>query len=178
MAITKQQKSEQLLEITNQMQGAKSIVFAQYAWISVNNVRLVKTKLREAWVSFKVIKKTLIKIAAKNLFWVEIDDNNLEWQIAVICSNNDIVSWPKIIKAEWKKFKSLKLLWWIFEWKSLSQSDTLELANLPSREELISKLLWSFMAPIQWFYGVNKWVLSGFARVLNAHKENLEKQGA
>jgi len=175
MAITKQQKAEQLSELSNQLREAKSIVFAQFSWVSVEAAKKIRKDLRDKWAAMKVIKKTLIKLAAKDVFWLDISDDLLPWQIAVICSNDEIVWWPKVIKSFSKDF-DIKLTWWIFEEKILDKAQAKELADMLSKEELIAKMLWSMMAPIQWFYSANKAVLSWFARVLDWHRENLEKQ--
>ena len=174
MAITKQQKIDQLADLSNQIRESKSVVFAQFSWVSVENAKKIRKDLRESWATMKVIKKTLIKIAAKETFWAEISDESLQGQIAVICSNDEIVSGPKVIK-KYSKDLDIKLTWWIFEEKLLSKSQAQELADMLSKEELIAKMLWSMMAPVQWFYSANKAVLSGFARVIDWHRENLEK---
>lgn len=175
MAISKEKKWKQLLELANQMREASSVVFTQYSWLPVSQISKLRKTLRESWATLKVIKKTLIKLAAKEVYNIDLDDKNLEWQVAVICSNEEITSWPKIVKTSSKTMKTLKLVWGILDWKVLSTKEVQYLADLPSKEELIAKLLWSFMSPIQWFYWVNKWVLSWFARVLDWHRQNLEK---
>ena len=174
MAITKQQKNDQLADLSNQIREAKSVVFAQFSWVSVEDAKKIRRSLSEQWAKMKVIKKTLIKIAAKETYGIEIPEESLQWQITVICSNEEIVAGPKIIKG-FSKDLDLKLTWWIFEEKLLSQSQAKELADMLSKDQLIAKMLWSMMAPIQWFYSANKAVLSGFARVLDGHRENLEK---
>jgi large subunit ribosomal protein L10 len=175
MSVAKENKAQQISELANQLRQAQSIVFSKYWWLKVKEVNELKKQFRAVWVSMKVMKKTLIKRAAKEVFSVDIDDSNLEWQVAVICSNKDLTSWPKLIKQLWRKLKALQLVWWILEWKSLTKSQVIELADMPSHSELVAKLLWTFMAPIQWFYSANKQVLAWFARVLDAHRENLEK---
>jgi large subunit ribosomal protein L10 len=150
------------------------VVFAQFSWVSVENAKKIRSDLREAGATMKVIKKTLIKISAKETFWIDINEESLQWQIAVICSNDEIVSGPKTIK-KFSKDLDIKLTWWIFEEKFLNKAQAQELADMLSKEELIAKMLWSMMAPVQWFYSANKAVLSGFARVLDGHRENLEK---
>lgn len=176
MAITKDKKQAQLTEITNQLREAKSVVFAQYSWITVRDLTSLRRSLRGVWATLKVIKKTLVKLAAKELFSIDIDGKNLQGQVAVICSNNELTDWPKIIKQFAKKVKTLKLVWGILDWRALSFNQVKDLADMPSREELVAKLLWSFMAPIQWFYSANKAVLSWFARVLDGHRKNLEQK--
>lgn len=175
MSVAKNKKAQQITELANQLRQAQSVVFSQYWGLTVKEISELKKQFRSVWVSMKVMKKTLIKLAAKEVFSIDIDDSNLEWQVAVICSNQDLVSWPKLVKQLWRKLKALQLVWWILEWKALTKAQALELADMPSREELIAKLLGSFMAPIQWFYSANRQVLAWFARVLDAHRENLSK---
>jgi len=174
MAITKQQKEEQLSGLINQIREAKSTVFVEFSKITVEAAKTIRKELRESWASMKVIKKTLIKKAVKDTFDIEVWDDQLNGQIAVICSNEELVSGPKIMK-KYSKNLEIKLTWGIFEEKLLTQAQTQELADMLSKEELIAKMLWSFMSPIQGFYSANKAVLSGFARVLDGHRENLEK---
>ena len=172
--ITRQQKIDQLAELSNQIREAKSVVFAKYSWVSVEASKKIRKDLREAWATMRVIKKTLIKIAAKETFWAEISDDLLQGQIAVICSNDEVVSGAKVIK-KYSKDLDIKLTWWIFEEKVISKAQAQELADMLSKDQLIAKMLWSMMAPVQWFYSANKAVLSWFARVLDWHRENLEK---
>lgn len=173
--ITRQQKIDQLTELSNQLRESKSVVFAEFKWVTVEAAKKIRKDLREQWATMRVIKKTLIKIAAKDVFWAEVTDDLLQGQIAVICSNDEVVSGAKVIK-KYSKELDIKLTWWLFESQVLNKSQAQELADMLSKEELIAKMLWSFMAPIQWFYSANKAVLSGFARVLDGHRENLEKQ--
>ena len=172
MAITKDQKQTQLTELSNQMREASSIAFAKYWWLTVKDLSDLRNTLRESWASLKVIKKTLIKRAAKDVFDIEIDDSCLDGQICVVCSKDELTVWPKIIKKIWKDNENLTLEWWILDWKSLSKKDIIALASLPSKEELIAKMLWSLNSPISWFASVWQNVISGFVRCLNAHREN------
>ncbi|MCD5382528.1 50S ribosomal protein L10 [Candidatus Gracilibacteria bacterium] len=175
MAITKQQKIDQLSELSNQIREAKSVVFAQFSGVSVEKAKKIRRSLAEQGAKMKVIKKTLIKIAAKEVYGLELSDESLQGQIAVICSNDEIVGGPKVIKS-FSKDLDIKLTGGIFEEKELSKAQAQELANMLSKDQLIAKMLGSMMAPIQGFYSANKAVLSGFARVLDGHRENLEKQ--
>lgn len=177
MAITRQQKQEQITDLSNQIREAKTVVFANFTWVTVEAAKKIRAELRENGASMKVIKKKLIQIAAKDVFGVEVSEDQLPGQIAVVCSNEELVAGPKIMKKFWKDF-SIRLTWWIFEEKVLTEAQAIELAELPSKEELIAKMLWSFMSPIQGFYSANKAVLSGFARVLDAHREKLEARAS
>ncbi len=173
MSIAKEKKSEQVKKLANDLRQAQSVIFAKYGWLTFKELNGLKKQLRAAWASIQVAKKTLIKIAAKEVFSIDIPWGDIEGQIALICSNKDMTSWARITKDAWKKLKALQIVSWIVESRFLNKSQALEIASLPTKEQLISKLLWTFMAPIQWFHSTTHWVISWFARVLNAHKEKL-----
>lgn len=82
MAITKQQKEQQLSELINQIREAKSTVFVEFSKITVESAKAIRRDLRESWASMRVIKKTLIKRAVKETFDVEVWDEQLNGQMS------------------------------------------------------------------------------------------------
>ncbi len=175
MALTKQQKSEILAQLVEKMQKASSIAFTKYTEVAIPDQETLRKMLREGEGELKVAKKTLIRLAAKEIWIEEIPSEALEGQIAVAFSYNEPVTWPKAIKEMAKKIKTLGLTGWIFEWKVLTQSQIQQLADIPSRDALIGQLLSVMNGPVQGFVSASSNVISGFVRVLNAHKENQEK---
>ena len=65
MPLTKEQKSEILTDLIQNMKESKSVVFADFQGLSVKDMKDLRSKMREEGVSYKVAKKTLIKLAAK-----------------------------------------------------------------------------------------------------------------
>ena len=114
MAVSKQKKVEILASLTEQIKNAKSVWFASSVWVTVKEFGDLRKKLREVDASYTLAKKTLIKKAVKDALDIDIDLAVLEWQIAIICSNDDpIAGLSKVnefLKENFKTKKKLKLL--------------------------------------------------------------------
>ncbi len=175
MAISKEQKEEMLKQLIEKMKEAKSIVFTVLKGVSVADQQKLRRALRERNAELKVTKKTLIRLAAKEIGVEEISDEALEGQIAVTFSYGEPTTGPQEINKIAKTSKNVVLKGGIFEGRALGLAEVKELADLPSREVLLAKLMGTFMAPLQGFVSCSSGVVAGFVRVLNAHKENLEK---
>lgn len=177
MPLTRKQKEEVIADVTTKMKDAKSVVFADFKGLSVNDLQSLRRKLREEGVEFKVVKKTLIKIAAKNAgIEDELDGKILEGSVGVAFSMEDEVAAAKLLHAFAKEKESLKLRGAIFEGKALSVEKTKELALIPGKEELYAKLVYLLNSPIQGFHGVLNNTVAGFVRALNAIKEKKEQE--
>ncbi|MBD3156374.1 50S ribosomal protein L10, partial [Candidatus Peregrinibacteria bacterium] len=81
MAISKEKKKEVVAELQDLFTNAKSIVFSDYKGINVQDFGTLRGKLRENEVTFKVAKKTLIKIAAEKAGFKDLPDEVLEGQV-------------------------------------------------------------------------------------------------
>ncbi|MBD3330973.1 50S ribosomal protein L10 [Candidatus Peregrinibacteria bacterium] len=175
MAISKEQKTEILNKLVTQMKDAKSIAFSQFHGVSVSDINDIRNKMREEGVNYGVAKKTLIRLAAKEIGIEDIPDETLDGPVALAFSMEDEIAGAKLVNDFSKKFKGLKLLGAIFEGKLLSQAEATELANLPSKEELIAKFIYLVKYPVIGFHGVLNNTVSGFVRALNAIKEKQEQ---
>ena len=171
MAQTKEQKAEILDELKASMKDAKSVVFADYQGLSVKDLRGLRMSLKEAGVDFKVAKKTLFRIAAKDSGFEEIPNEVLEGPVGAAFSMEDEVAAAKLLHKFAKTNENLKLRGAFFEGRILSVEETKQLALIPGKEELIGKLLYLFNYPISGFHGVLHNTLAGFVRVLDAIKE-------
>lgn len=175
MPVTKKQKTDILNELVESMKAAKAVVFADYQGMSVKDLKDLRTKLREKGVSFKVAKKTLIGIAAKEIGIENIPASILEGPVGAAFGMEDEISAAKIVHQIAKKNKNLKLRGALFEGRILSIEETKQLAELPSVEELIGKFMYLLKYPVQGFHGALNNTLAGFVRALNAIKEKQEQ---
>ena len=175
MALTKDQKTEVLNQLIEKMKSAKSVVFADFQGISVKDMQDLRGKMREKGVEYKITKKTLIRLAAKEAGFGELSDEELQGPVGAAFSMEEEVAAAKLIHEYAKKNKNLKLRRALFEGRILSLSETKELALLPGREELLAKFVYILKSPIQGFHGVLNNTISGFVRVLDAIKEQKEQ---
>jgi len=154
-------KQVQVQEITEKFQGAASVVV-----VNVAQVTELRKQLREAGVEFKVYKNTLTRRAAEAAGLEGINDV-LVGPNAIAFSNEDVVAPAKIINEFAKKNEALEIKAGIIEGTISSVEDVKALAELPSREGLLSMLLSVLQAPVR-----------NFALATKAVAEQKEEQGA
>jgi len=175
MAVSKQKKEEVIAELKELFANSKSVVFSGYKGVSVKDLGALRSKLRKNQVTFKVAKKTLIKIAAKQAGFKDLPDEALEGQVGAAFGMNDEVAAAKTLFEFSKTNESIKLLGALMEGRNLSKEETLQLAKIPSREELLARLVGSMKSPISGFHGTLYSLLRSFVGVVGAYKEKLEK---
>src|SRR3989338_398970 len=170
MATTRQQKEATLQELRDKFGRAKSVAFGQYAGMTMEQLSKMRNQMRESNVEFKVAKKTLFKLAAKEQ-GLELSDDLLPGTIGAAFSYEDGIAGPRIIKKMGKEVEVLKLMGGIMEGQVLSIAQMKEIADLPSKQELLAKLVGLMRAPLQNFYGAIQSPLSSFARALQGYAE-------
>lgn len=171
MAVTKAKKSEILVDLIEKMKNAKSVWFSTTNWMTVQDFHNLRNDLRQVNTSYTLAKKTLIRIAVKEVYGLDLD--LVPWQIWVICSSNDAIAWLSktndfMKKIFDKKAKIQKIEWAasIFEGKINGLEDTKVIASMPSRETLLGRLVGSMQSPI-----------AGLARFFDAAAKDLEAKG-
>lgn len=158
-------------EISEKLKNAKSVVFVDYNCLTVAEVSALRNKLREAGCEYKVYKNTLIRKALNELGHNEFD-NDLNGPTAVAFGNDETGA-AKLMVAAAKEYDSKITLKSAFVDNSYVDANGVKaLASMPSREELIAKLLGSMQAPLANFAGVLSNMLSSLPRVLNAVAES------
>ncbi|KGR86723.1 MULTISPECIES: 50S ribosomal protein L10 [Lysinibacillus] len=159
-------KSVQVQEIAGKFQAASSVVVVDYRGLTVAQVTELRKQLREAGVEFKVYKNTLTRRATE-IAGVDGLNEFLTGPNAVAFSNEDVVAPAKIINEFAKKNEALEIKAGIIEGTIASVEDVKALAELPSREGLLSMLLSVLQAPVR-----------NFALATKAVAEQKEEQGA
>ncbi|MBD3269926.1 50S ribosomal protein L10 [Candidatus Peregrinibacteria bacterium] len=170
MAITRDKKVEVLKDLEDKFSRAQAVYFAKYNGLSVKEAGDLRAKLREAGIDYVVAKKTLMKLAAKNQNLPELSDEVLEGPISAVFGYDDVVAPSKIIKNFDAKGEKVSLTGGILERELIDKAQALQLASLPSKLELIAKLVGTMKAPISGFHGALHGVMSKFVRTLDAYK--------
>ena len=140
-------KKQIVADLTEKLQSAVSGVIVNYSGITVENDTKMRAELRKAGVEYAVIKNTMTKRACENVGYGELA-NVLEGMTAIAISKDDAVAPAKILKEYADKIDSFELKAGFVEGKVLDQAGVLELANIPSKEILIGKLLGSIQSPL------------------------------
>ncbi|MBO6304622.1 MAG: 50S ribosomal protein L10 [Selenomonadaceae bacterium] len=180
MAVTSKvtpKKEAIVKELKDQMTSSKGVVITSYRGLTVANDTKLRRALREAGVHYHVVKNTMMRIAAKDAGLEEIAEH-LEGTTAMAYSE-DAVAPAKVICDFIKKNKLdeaniLSVKVGLVEGKVIDEKEVKALASLPSREELIAKMLGSMNAPITNTVGVLSGVLRNFVYALEAVRAKKE----
>jgi len=171
MAKTKQQKSKELKNLTANLQKAKSLVFVNFDGLKVKEIEELRKKCRQEHVSYMVAKKTLMKLAFKEAGITDIDPKSLDKGVATVLGFEDEVAPARIIQGFAKDHEALKTIGGILENRFVNKEKIIELAKLPSKNELLAKLVGSIKAPVSGFVNVLSGNLRSLVYVFNAIKE-------
>lgn len=164
------QKKEVVEGISGKMKAAKAMVFADYRGLTVEQDTQLRNALRKAGVDYKVVKNTLTRFAAKEN---ELDglDTYLNGPTAMASSDSDAVAPAKIISEFAKKYDKLEIKAGVVEGKIIDVNGVKALAELPSREVLIARVLGGFNAPLTGLVNVLNGNIRGLVVALNAIAE-------
>lgn len=134
-------------EISEKINGAQSVVVADGRGLTVAQDTELRKALREAGVQYKVYKNTLIKRAFEGTDFAQLDEY-LEGPSAVAISKDDATAAARVLYKFAKNNDKLEIKGGVVEGKVYDAKALEPIATIPSREELLSKLLGSLQAPI------------------------------
>ena len=140
-------------KIAEEIKDAQSVVLVDYRGLTVAQDTELRKQLREAGVIYKVYKNTMMKRAFEGTEFAALDDC-LEGPSAIAISKDDATAPARIICDFAKKAEALK--GGVVEGTAYDVAGISELAKIPSRDELLSKLLGSLQSPITNFARVIK----------------------
>lgn len=158
----RQIKQAKVEEIREKLEKSQSVVLASYQGLTVEEDTQLRKSLREAGVEYKVYKNTLVILAAKEL-GIEGLEEHLQGPISIAIGYDDVTAPARILNDFAKTHKKLELKAGLVQGEIYDADKVKQLANIPSKDVLIAKLLGSIKSP-----------LSKFAYLLNAIKESKE----
>ena len=142
-------------EIKGLFDGAKGAVIVDYRGLTVEQDTRLRKQLREAGVTYKVYKNTLIRRAAEGTDFAALDPH-LEGPTALAVSKEDATAPARVLANFAKTADKLELKASVVEGTYYDAKGTQVIASIPSREELLGRLFGSMQSPI-----------ANFARVIN-----------
>ena len=146
--------------IAEDIKDAASVVLVDYRGLTVAEDTALRKQLREAGVIYKVCKNTMMKRAFEGTDFAALDEH-LEGPSAIAISKDDATAPARIIAKFAKTAPKLEMVSGVVEGNYYDKAGMEALANVPSREELLGKLLGSIQSPI-----------ANLARVLNQIAES------
>ena len=173
MAKTKEQKKEALKTVQDKLKDSKSVVFSSDTGSNVKTIQELRQELKQNDAEYLVVKKTLLRKAIKDMGETDQLDE-LAGSVALTLSYNDEVSGAKILNKYAKKSEVLNLGGGILENAFIMPEMVQRLATIPSREELLAKLVGSINSPLSGLVGVLSGTTRNFVGVLSAIKDTKE----
>ena len=134
-------------EIAGNLDGAVGVVLAEYRGLTVEQDTRLRKQLREAGVKYKVYKNTLVKRAIAGSTFESLNDD-LTGPTAIAISDTDATAPARILANFAKEAEALVLKSGVVEGNYYDTDGIKQLATIPSRDELLSKLLGSIQSPI------------------------------
>jgi len=159
--LTKRQKAEIIDELADKIKRQQSLIFTDIAGVNVGDIRKLRRSLRGAEIEYKVAKKSLINLAFKKAKQ-ELDISVMTGSLGLAFSYADPISPAKIVFDFLKEHQKLRVLGGLMGNRFLTFEEIEALSKIPSRKELLAKLVWLIRGPI-----------SGFVNVLQGNLRNL-----
>jgi len=170
MPKTKQQKQEIIKDLQDKVAKQKASVFIDMGSTNAQKVFKFRDELKEAGCLLQVVKRTLLEKVLEQAKETEVLENlkNIKGQMAVVFGFTDEVSSAKISYETGKKNDQIKILAGVLGKEFLAQDRVMELAKLPSKPELLGKLLGTMQAPVSNFVYVLNGNIKGLVCALDA----------
>lgn len=155
-------------ELSQKVADAKSIVFAEYHGLDANQISDLRKQLRESGSEMTVAKNTLVKLALKENGHNGEIEKELEGPVATFFGNEDAIAPIKILSDFAKNFELPKIKIGLVDGKVTNASELEILSNLPSREELLARVVGGLKSPITKIVNVLGGSQRGLVTVLSA----------
>lgn len=170
MPFTKQQKEKIIEDLKEKIAKQKVLIFVDFTGLKVKDFSDLRKRLKAVGSEIKVAKKTLMGIVFKKAK-LETETKKLPGEIALVFGYEDIISPAKTIFQFSQEGQNLKILGGFVENQFKEAEGIITLAQLPTREELLAKLVWSISAPVYNFVYALQYNLKGLMYLLSIIKK-------
>lgn len=170
MAQSKAQKQKIVEDLQEKIEKQKAIVFFDFTGLKVKDLSRLRKKMKQDRSEIKVVKKTLFDLALKKA-GLKAEIRKLKGEIAAAFGFEDEIAPAKICYQFSQENPNLKILGGFFEGEFKGAEEMTVLAQIPSREELLAKLVWSISAPVSNFVYALQYNLKGLINILSLIKK-------
>ena len=141
------QKQQVVADLAEQIKNSAAGVVVNYQGITVENDTAMRKALREAGVKYVVMKNTMTGRACDMVGYGDLKQY-LNGMTAIAISENDPVAAAKVLKTYAEKVESFQILAGFLDGAVVDQKTVIELAEIPSKETLIAKMLGSLQSSL------------------------------
>jgi len=146
--LTKEQKHEQSQVLRGNLEGVSTLFLLENHGLNVNDVNMLRSEVRKTEATYKVVKNTVVRLAVEGTE-MEAITPFLTGPKVLAYTGGDGVALAKVLKDFIEKHPELRFEQAYLEGQILEATDAEKIADLPSREELLSKLVYLLQSPIR-----------------------------
>lgn len=168
------QKAQEIESLKERFAKSQLTILTEYKGLTVSEMTELRGKLRETSSTLKVVKNRLAKIAIKGTDHEPLTDSFKD-TVAVATAGEDPTGPAKVLVDFAKANEKLSIKAALLDGKVISENEVKALASMPSKEELIAKLMGSMQAPAQNLVGVLSQIPRQVVQVLSAVKAHKEE---
>src|SRR4051812_17707695 len=163
-------------EVVAKLTGAQAVIVAEYRGLNVDKVTQLRSRARQSGVYLRVLKNTLARRAVKGTPFEKLSESMIGPLMYGI--SDDPVAGAKVVSQFAKDNERFVIKAGAMPGSLMSDKDVKALAQLPSREELLSMLLGTMLAPMTKLVRTMNEVPGKFVRALAAVRDAKEKAAA
>ena len=176
MSLNLEGKKEVVAEVTARLAKAQSVILAEYRGLPVEDITVLRRDARASGVYLRVLKNTLARRAVQGTPFEKLSDQ-MVGPLAYGISDDPVAA-AKVLHTYAKKNEKLVIKGGMMPNYLMSAKEVGNLATMPSREELLAKLLGTMQAPIAKFVQTLNEVPTKFVRAVAAVRDQKEKASA
>ncbi len=169
MSLNLEEKKAVVAEVAGQVANAKSIILAEYRGMEVSDMTVLRAKARASGVYFRVLKNTLVRRAVTDTPFAMLSEQMIGPLVYGI--SDDPVAAAKVLHDFSKQNDKLIIKGGAMANYVMSPKDVANLASMPSRDELIAKLMGTMQAPVAKFVQTLNEVPAKFVRGVAAVRD-------
>ncbi len=174
MAITREKKGELVSEYTDKLRRSQAVIVSEYRGLTTKQLQDLRRELRSNGSEIVVAKNTLISRALAEV-GMPAPDTLFTGPTAFTFCYTDVAGPAKALNKVARDSKILVVKGGLMGQSVFDEAGVTQLADLPSREQLLGQVVGVLQAPISGFVNVLAGTLRGLVNVLNAHMDQLEK---
>lgn len=171
---SREEKAVLIDELRETLRGTDLVIVTDYRGLTVGQMQTLRRELRAAGGHFKVAKNTLLRLAAEREDQADLNAL-IDGPTGIAFAEGDMVTVAKALTTYAKGVDALEVRGGLMNGKGISAAEVNALAALPSREELLAKMLGSMQAPATNLVGVLSGVTRSLAYVLQARADQLQQ---
>ena len=166
-----QKNQEEVIQLMEKLDKATAVYFTDFLGLNVSSITELRTEFFKASIEYKVAKNTLLKLAAKKINLEGLDDF-LVGSTAIAISYDEPTAPAKVLKQFNENHDKPEVKAILFDGEVLKGSEYLKFASLPTKDELLTKLVMMLNSPITILVRTLSAPMTNFSSGLNNLKNN------